>query len=168
MRYSNGWKGQAQPDRVAWRQIRSELLREWIEADGSAWLPLIGKSMTPVLPSGSRVLVVRVTANQIRCGDLLVYEGEESLICHRVLRWQMREEGYSFFTKGDAWETCGSWIYSNQVIGRVIGANRGGRIIRLDTPFSRLLAVGATVRSLLVSGSLTVLRAVRKLVRGEW
>jgi len=153
---------------VAWGPVYTQLLREWIDAGEPAWLPLSGESMVPFLPSGSRVLVSQTAAEQISFGNLLLYEAEGTIICHRVLRRRREGRSYAFLAKGDGWRKTDPWISADQVIGKVIAIHRNGRLLRLDTPLRRLQAVTAAALSLIVTGSLAASRRTKELVREHW
>jgi signal peptidase I len=149
------------------QQVYTELLREWIEAGEPAWLPVMGKCMEPFLPGGSRVQISKAAAGQIVSGDLLVYEAEGRLICHRVIGRRACGEGHAFLTKGDGWRTSESWVHQDQIIGKVISVERDESVFKLDTPPRRLHAMGAVVRSLVAVGLLPVLRWGKQIMRGQ-
>jgi len=153
---------------AVWESVYTQLLREWIDAGEPAWLPLSGESMVPFLPSGSKVLVSQTEAGQIRRGNLLLYEAEGRIICHRVLRRRRYGASYTFLTKGDGRRMTDPWVCAEQVIGKVMAINRNGSIVRLNTPLRRLQAVAAAAISLVGTGSLAVLRRTRKLLGDHW
>jgi signal peptidase I len=155
-------------NQAAWEAVYVQLLRGWITAGESAWLPLRGESMAPFLHSGSRLLVSRVTVCHIASGDLLVYEAEGRLICHRVLCRRTREGRHVFLTKGDGWRTNESWIRADQVLGRVTRVERNEGMLPLDTPIRRLCATGIAAYSLMVAGLLALLRWGRQRLRLRW
>ena len=149
---------------AAWESVCTQLLREWINAGKPAWLPLSGESMVPFLPGGSKILVSQTTAGQIRLGNLLLFEVEGRIICHRVLRRRGQGASYTFLTKGDGRRATDPWVCAEQVIGKVTAINRNGSIVRLNTPLRRLQAVAAAALSLVGTGSLAALRRTKKLV----
>lgn len=139
------------------------LVREWVASGGCAWLSLRGDSMCPFLPNGSRLQVEYVAPDHITMGDLLVYEVDEALICHRVLRRRARGADYTFLTKGDGHRTLEAWIGAAQVLGRVVAVERRGRELRLQRPGRRLHAMAAAAASL----GWVVLRAALSRCRGR-
>lgn len=136
----------------------TQLIRDWVSAKEQVWLPLNGQSMAPFLPGGSKILVSKTAAGQIRRGDLLVFEVEGRLVCHRVLRRQATSDRYLFLTKGDGWRTIESWVAEAEMLGRVPRIERAGRMIDLNTPFRRLHAVTTATASLVVIGVRMLLR----------
>lgn len=144
----------------------SQLLREWISAREPAWLPLNGRSMAPFLPSGSRVLVSKTAAGQIGCGDLLVYELEGRLICHRVLRRKTQGDRYLYLTKGDGRQTIASWVAEEQVLGKVPRVEREGQLVDLNTLPRRLQAVSTATSSLMIIGVRALLKWGKQSVMG--
>jgi signal peptidase I len=158
----------SQQKHAAWEPVYRQLLREWIDAGEPVWLPLSGESMAPLLPSGSQVLVSQTVTGQIRFGDLLVYEAEGRIICHRVLRRRRYGASYTFLTKGDGRRMTDPWVYAEQVIGIVVAIDRNGSIVRLNAPLPRLQAVAAAMLSLMVAGSLAALRRTKVFARVHW
>lgn len=154
-------------EHAAWEPACTQLLREWIAAGEQAWLPVIGDSMGPFLPGGSKVLVSRTAPHGIRCGNLVVYEDEGRMICHRVLRRRPQGLSHAFLTKGDGWRVTDPWVCAEQIIGKVVAINRNGSLVRLDTPLRRLQAVAAVARSLTGVGSRVILRRARRVLRPE-
>lgn len=161
------WQAPSPAEHAAWGPVYAQLLREWIAAGESAWVPLTGDSMGPFLPSGSKVLICRAAPGRIVPGDLVVFEDEGRMICHRVLRRRPQGLSHAFLTKGDGWRTTDPWVRTHQVIGKVIAMSRGGRVVRLETPLRRLQAVAAVARSLVGIGSRVILRRARRVLRPE-
>lgn len=155
-------------ERSVWGPVYAQLLREWIEAGESVCLPLTGESMAPSLHGGANVFLAHAAPAQISCGDLVVYQAEGRLICHRVLRRRVRRGRYAFLTKGDHWRTTGSWIRDRQIIGTLIAVEQDGRLRRLDAPLRRWLASGVAGLSLMAAGSVMVVRWGKQMLRGQW
>jgi signal peptidase I len=124
------------------------LVRDWIAAGRPTWLVLRGDSMRPFLPDGSRVRIAPVAPGQLSIGDLVVYETEGRLVCHRVVRRRARPGGAAFLTKGDGPRTFPAWISGGDVVGRVVEVERRGRVVRLRHPGRRLHALAAAAASL--------------------
>lgn len=157
----------ARGDQTVWETACTQLLRDWLAAGESAWLPLHGQSMAPFLPSGSKILVSRTVVGQIGCGDLLVYEEEGRLVCHRVLRRRVRGSRHAFLAKGDGWGTMESWVAEEQVLGRVPRVKRDGGEVSLDTAIGRLHALTATITALVLIGLRRLLRWARGRLAGR-
>lgn len=162
------WQVPSPCKHAAWEPACAQLLREWIEAGEQAWLPVIGDSMAPFLPRGSKVLVSQTAPHWIRCGDLVVYEDEGRMICHRVLRRRPQKFSHAFLTKGDGWRMTDPWVCAEQVMGKVVAMSRNGSVARLDTPLRRLQAVAAAARSFVAAGTLMVARRARRLLAARW
>lgn len=61
---------------------------------------VVSGSMEPEIPVGSLVYVEEVPAKEIRDGDIIAFQGTDSVVTHRVVRNRMVEG--EFVTKGDA------------------------------------------------------------------
>jgi hypothetical protein len=153
------------PESDACLAAGAALVRDWVGAGGLTWLVLRGDSdsMRPFLPSGSRVCIARVAPSEVAVGDVVVYETEDRLVCHRVLRQRTRGAGTALLTKGDGHRTFPAWIGAGQVLGRVVAVERRGRGLRLQRPGRRLQAMAAAAASL----GWVVLRAALSRCRGR-
>ena len=129
-----------------WRPIVTEILRERIGGGELTWLPVRGRSMRPLLSHGTRILVAR--AARIRFGDLLAYECEGAIVCHRVLG----RRGHVLLTRADHRGAGREWVTRAQRVGVVVALERADVVVDLTTPARRALAVVAAVRSLVAAG----------------
>jgi hypothetical protein len=130
------------PAAAVWRPIVTEVLRERIGGGEPAWLPVRGRSMRPLLARGTRVLVAPAT--RVRPGDLLAYECEGAIVCHRVLG----RRGHVLLTRADHRGAGPERVTPAQVVGVVVALERDGAVVDLTAPRRRALAIVAAARSL--------------------
>ena len=131
---------------AVWRPIVTEIVRERISAGEPAWLPVRGRSMRPLLSRGTRILVV--CAARIRPGDLLAYECEGAIVCHRVLG----RRGHALLTRADQGGAEPELVMPAQIVGVVVALERVGAVVDLTTRARRALAVVAAARSIAAAG----------------
>lgn len=131
---------------TVWRPIVTEIVRERIGAGEPTWLPVRGRSMRPLLSRGTRILVARAT--RIRSGDLLAYECEGAIVCHRVLG----RRGRALLTRADHRGAEAERVMPAQIVGVVVALERAGVVIDLTTRARRALAVAAAARSIVAAG----------------
>jgi len=136
----------ASPAAAVWRPIVTEVIRERIGAGEPAWLPVRGRSMRPLLSRGTRILVSRAT--RIRPGDLLAYECEGAIVCHRVLV----RRGRTLLTRADHRGAEAERVMPAQIVGVVVALERAGVVIDLTTRTRRALALVAAARSIVAAG----------------
>lgn len=68
-------------------------------------LVAMGGSMSPCIPSGSRLLVERVSSGSIQKGDVLCFIGQDGNgVAHRVIRIENARQGKVYVVRGDAQE----------------------------------------------------------------
>jgi signal peptidase I len=89
-----------------------------------------GQSMYPTIRDGEKVSVEPVLERDIKRGDILLYKCHGRLIAHRVIRIHSREEK-SLVLRGDALNEPDAPVKFNQVLGRVVAVERGGRKLKL-------------------------------------
>jgi len=73
-------------------------------------------SMWPVLEKGDLILIKGTKKDDIKIGDVVVYEAENGFIIHRVT--ELMDE--SFITKGDANTASDQPIKYDKVVGKTI------------------------------------------------
>lgn len=151
-----------------WGVVYVPLLRDWLGSGETAWLPLTGSSMKPFLAAGARILVSGAAVDRISRGDLIVYEHEGAIVCHRVLDRRVRAAGAAILTKGDGWRTPASWISASQLVGRVVGVEWDGGRTSFETAGRRLQAQLIARCSSLVVSALPLLRRARGLLERSW
>ena len=97
-----------------------------------------GRSMSPLIEPGDRVLVERIPGYASRRGSLIVFKKKESLIVHRVIGKRRRNNGWLYCQKGDSGSDC-SWIEGKDILGTVRSIEKKGRIVSLHQPKALIL-----------------------------
>ena len=95
-----------------------------------------GNSMAPFVKDGDTLEVKYVDPQTIKRGDVIFYHSDHRLIAHRVIKIISKNGTPIFSTQAD--NGCGiEMVQGSQVLGRVMGRERKGRNIKLDTAFYR-------------------------------
>jgi hypothetical protein len=139
---------------AVWRPLVTEVVRERIDSGEPTWLPVRGRSMRPLLASGSRILVA--PAARVRFGDLLAYECEGTVVCHRVIG----RRGASLMTRADHRGAGPELVRSEQILGVVTALEQDGAVVALEQPVWRARAVARATRSLAAAAWATAYRRV--------
>src|SRR5947199_9582404 len=124
-------------------EITAELLRRgaYVRFRG------IGASMRPTIEDGELITVAPVAPESVKRGDILLYQNERGVFAHRVVG---RVKGTvpllegdctldHYLLRGDASVSCDPPVQLEQVIGRVVAVQRGGRNLALDSRLANLL-----------------------------
>ena len=117
------------------RQLFIDLLREGYII--RSWA--VGESMSPCIKKGDLLVVKPIALEEAEIGEIVAFRREEShsvLTTHRVIQ-KGKERGRRYvITKGDR------NIYRDfplvspvDVLGKVVGIERKGQVISLETPF---------------------------------
>ncbi len=139
------------------------LARQVFAAGQAVGFRIEGGSMRPFLRSGDTVLVKPAQAQDLRLGDVIVFDpGGRSLIAHRIVQISAEPDGQRYLTQGDATLVPDGWIQPEQVIGTVIARRRDQRNLRLDTPVRRWMTCWFTQILQMVK---LVYRSGQKLLR---
>src|SRR5882724_9472912 len=100
------------------------IARDLLRAGTSVCFEAKGSSMLPAIQDGDVLHVAPVGASQLRCGEILLVEGDGStedtrkLWVHRLISKDIR--GDRFVTQGDASQEPDAPVRAHQIFGRVI------------------------------------------------
>jgi hypothetical protein len=93
--------------------------------------------MAPLIRPGDQVLVSKVTAKQVKFGDIVVFRSNGELVVHRVLKKWQTADRIKFAEKGDSTHTYGL-IHGDSIVGRVTMVKGRNKDLSLSPPFSQL------------------------------
>ncbi|MCZ6769898.1 MAG: signal peptidase I [Acidobacteria bacterium] len=120
------------------RQLFIDLLREGYIIRSLA----VGGSMSPCIKKGDLLVVKPMTLEEAGIGEIVAYRKDEShsvLTTHRVVQQRKDGERRYLITKGDRNVYRDFPLVSPvDVLGKVVGIERKGQLISLETPFHRL------------------------------
>ena len=129
-------------------------LELWMQTGDVHNIPVIGISMLPLLRDGDQVLVAH-DRSEIRVGEIVVFQRAADLVAHRVLRVYFSEGSRTLLTKGDNALSFDSLHNEQELVGRVIGLQRGDQRMSLDTSswrrINKLVALGMLIQGELYS-----------------
>ena len=120
------------------RSVLEAALGVWGQAGGQHLIPISGRSMLPAIHDGDHALVSHGCAG-VGPGDVIVFRHGGTLIAHRVLRIERGDDGPTFVTKGDNAPQLDPPLNADEIVGRVLAIERGGRHTSLDTTTWRIL-----------------------------
>ena len=123
-----------QPERIP-REILETALSLWRQSAGEHSLPITGSSMLPLIEHGDSVLIESGPAG-ILPGHLVVFRKGDGLVGHRLLS-KVSGKGL-LLTKGDNAFRADPLVAEDEVIGRVIAVQRGGKTLSLNSSSWRL------------------------------
>ena len=119
------------------RQLFIDLLREGHVI--RSWA--VGGSMSPCIKKGDLLSVKPISLEQAGIGEIVAYRKDEShsvLTTHRVVA-RGKDQGQCYLiTKGDRNLYRDFPLSPQDVLGKVVGIERKGQVISLETPFYRL------------------------------
>ena len=120
------------------RQLFIDLLREGYIIRSFA----VGESMSPCIKKGDFLVVKPITLEEAGVGEIVAYRKDEShsvLTTHRVVHKGNDGDRPYLMTKGDRNLYRDFPLVSPvDVLGKVVGIERKGQVISLETPFYRL------------------------------
>ena len=91
-----------------------------------------GQSMHPVIREGDALIVRPVSPEAVRKGDIILYRWPQGVIAHRVVAVDKADGGKNrLLTRGDAAGAPVEAVTPDQVLGKVVAAERKGRRIAL-------------------------------------
>lgn len=115
------------------------LLRQGVAEGKETAVSLTSNSMSPLFWAGDQMLLAAATPEQLAPGDIIALAEASGLVAHRY--WGMDENG-ELLTRGDrALVTDPPW-QREALVGRVVGRQRGGRVLLFGRGRGRWLARG--------------------------
>jgi len=119
------------------RQLFIDLLREGYIV--RSWA--VGGSMTPCIKQGDLLVVKPISLEEAGIGAIVAYRKDENhsvLTTHRVVQ-KGKERGRRYIiTKGDRNLYRDFPLSPQDVLGKVVGIERNGQVISLESPFYRI------------------------------
>lgn len=101
-----------------------------------------GWSMYPFIRHGDVIEVEPVEASAVRVGDVVLCRDEGGrFVAHRVVKMGSEGPPGTLVTKGDWTPRADPLVYPQQVLGRVVAIERGGKRTTLNTHWQRLIRV---------------------------
>ena len=89
-----------------------------------------GRSMYPTIREGEAITVEPILPSEVKVGDIILYRSDDSVIAHRVARIERGEnDGRRFILRADTWGEYDEPVHADQVMGKVVSTERGGRSI---------------------------------------
>lgn len=121
-------KGHLDPTNAAFADVVFEVLRR----GHSVRFRAKGSSMHPTIREGEAITVAPAQPAGIRRGDVILVRSARGVIAHRVVSVTRGADGsFAYVLRGDAATASDEPVEESAVLGRVVAAQRGGRIASL-------------------------------------
>ncbi|GEM_PF-6076052 len=106
------------------------------------WSVAKGKSMSPFIKEGDRLLLAAFSSSQIKPGDIVAIKTGPGIVIHRLIRKYRRHGRLYFQEKGDG-NLRGETIAPGDILGKAILIKRGEKEKHLNRPlwqiFNRIM-----------------------------
>ena len=107
---------------------KHKLATEVLRSTGKLRLSALGYSMLPTIWPGDVLDIQAIGCEQVRAGDVVLFQRGERFFIHRVLRNCPSPDGSgrpSLVTRGDSMPTEDAPVGAEQLLGRVSSVQRG-------------------------------------------
>jgi signal peptidase I len=116
-----------------------ELSQELLDRGALLRFRAHGGSMHPFIENGNILIVEPLNGASARIGDVIFYRRSDgSLTAHRLVKLNLQKGEMSLITRGDSLNYCDPPVQPEQVMGRVVRIEGGGRQMRLTTGSGRI------------------------------
>jgi len=118
--------------------------REALERGHELTLTTIGTSMLPLISQRDRITVIRCDAGELRCGNIIIYQGSEDetcLIAHRIVCVKKMKGRYHFVIKGDTRWRCDKSISRDAIVGKIVKIKKGEIVLFLEHGIGKIINV---------------------------
>src|SRR4030042_3444774 len=110
-----------------------KLSSEILEIGGSFSFQAHGASMYPFICGGDVLTVKQVEYSALKVGDIAFYRSyDDRLIVHRIVDKKLQSNKLMLLMRGDSVFNNDGWIYSDQVLGKVVSIQQDKKFIQLD------------------------------------
>lgn len=109
-----------------------DLMSEVVRGAGEASVKVTGFSMLPAIWPGDVLRVRRLSADEVRAGQVVVYRRDGKLVAHRVI-CAPRGAGEAVITRGDSVPLADAPVETSELVGQVVGIGRRGRAVRVES-----------------------------------
>ncbi|MBP9150776.1 MAG: hypothetical protein KBF73_00690 [Flavobacteriales bacterium] len=92
-----------------------------------------GNSMFPYLRDGEVAVTVRVPTDQLKAGQVIVFEQNDRWIAHRLVGLNQTTEGLKLVAQGDSITRPDRPISEAAYLGVIIGYSRNGKQYKVDS-----------------------------------
>ncbi len=114
------------------QSFRQAVLDAWKQGDRQRTIVTAGTSMKPLIREGSTLTITPVRdPDQVKVGDIAVFDPGGGLVAHRIIRRHYRPEGVWFQEKGDNNFYPGR-VAAACIIGKVVSITTGARVVDLN------------------------------------
>jgi signal peptidase len=120
------------------QELSHTIRKEIISQGRSVQITASGYSMFPFLRKGDLLTVEPAPIEQIKRGDIVVYEFNEKWIAHRVIQINHNSEGLEFLLRGDTCVAFDPLVNKENFIGAVTEFQRLNRQKKLNGSRRRL------------------------------
>ena len=91
-----------------------------------------GFSMWPFLIPGQKLVVKRVSVGDLKIGDIILYQANNQLVCHRLLRRTIDKKKNLLYASGDNSGSLSELVTEEMFLGKAIGILKNGKMINLS------------------------------------
>jgi Peptidase S24-like len=109
-------------------------------SDGSAVrFRAAGRSMHPTIRDGETLMLAPMQVAELRRGDILLARQPGRLVAHRVVSLTTQNNDVAtVLLRGDALPVCDLPVAPGDILARVAGVERHGRLVALDSGRARI------------------------------
>lgn len=145
------------------KDLRSGVLELWRGSGKISRIKARGRSMEPLIKEGDEVIIKH--SGMPGFGDIILFDGPEGLVVHRVIGKRIDKGKTYILEKGDS-SPVSTIIPEEKVLGIVIGIEKAcsersesnSRIIHLDSCLSKLTGKAMALYSLMSLKILSILK----------
>jgi len=125
--------------------VKCDLAGEVLRSFGNLRFEATGWSMLPSVWPGDRLMVERVSGDQVHIGDVVLVGRDGRLCAHRVVSRLEDTENPRWITQGDAMAAPDPPVNESELLGRVSHLTRAGRLIAVRAELSAVERLTAKI-----------------------
>ena len=143
------------------------LLRERMASGDRAHLRVTTRSMCPVIAPGDVIAIHGCAPEELRRGDILLYENKQAFCTHRLLYKYLKGGELFLVTKGDGTAITDIPFTKKQLLGKVAAIKKGERTTNLEKIPWRIINWLLGTFSLMERRVFVIGRRIKRKILGE-
>ena len=98
-----------------------------------------GFSMWPFIREGEKLIIRKTLVEDLKVGEIILYQAEDKLICHRLVKKIKDNDKYLIYSRGDNSLSLPEFVIKDKFLGKVVGVlKKNGKAVSIAGRKQRL------------------------------
>ncbi len=103
-----------------------------MQIDDLSFYETAGFSMWPFIRQQEKLIIKKLPIEDLRIGDIILYQANSQMVCHRLIRKVRNRENYLLYARGDNSSNLEP-VTEEMFLGKAIGVIKNRKTVNLCT-----------------------------------